>query len=180
LGFAFLASCSMIDKPKKNDRAPEGTVSVKVIGPEKEKGFYFLAAYPAFNGPGAKPLQTFMVKNGSVTGFLLPVDKEYEFRAFIDKSGKGEPQPGQGVGSARATPDPDVHAATKVVVVTVPEAGEAPGKAKPELVVPPDTEKTELPKKTKAAAPAELGTPATGSTLPVAPAPPVPPTPPKP
>ena len=145
----LVAACSMLDKPKQDKHVPQGTVSVKVTAKGGENVPIFLASYPAGS---AKPLSTYRVKNGSVTGFLLPANQTYEFRAFVDKDGNGQPGTSP-VGSIKGVqPDTDVHAQSQVIVLEIPEAGAVPAAAaKPGAASAPpaslDIDKFDAPKK---------------------------------
>ena len=163
---AVLPACDTLGNKKKNERAPQGTVSIKLDAHGEHNTPIYLAAYA---GNGAKEIKFHRVKDGSVTGFILPLDDTYEFRAFVDRDGSGTPGPGEPVGSVKGIkPDADVKNVQQPIVLDIPGAGGSAKKDKKE-----DGEAKPATDTTKAGAP-KTDTPA----VPLAPAtPPVPPPP---
>lgn len=151
--FSLLAVCLAIllpacglTKPEVKPRGPQGTVSVKVEAHSGGKAAVYLAVFPT---GGGKELDSKQVTDGSVTGFILPADQEYEVRAFVDRNGDGKPGAGEPIASVKnVKPDQDVHAAPQVVVLDISAtagAGALPNTDKKPAAAP-EIDKPVLPK----------------------------------
>lgn len=118
----LLASCAT-----ETPRGPQGSFSVKVVpyfGPDTK---VYIHAYERVNGQRGPALSSSVVKGDGVTGFVLPLDKEYGVRAYADLDGNGRSNTGDAVGNLEGLrPVSDVNHQAPPVILTLPGAGVAP------------------------------------------------------
>jgi hypothetical protein len=175
----LLPACKDVKPPV----VQRGTVTVRVV-----PSFFKIAptriSVFAPDGKNRGPeLYTYLVGEDGLTGFVLPMDKAYEFRAFVDANHNGKQDPGEPAGVLSGVkPDPDVNKAKPPLDLLLSAGAAPPDKAASGgggIELPPSREEVAKPRAAKGGKP---GAPAPGAppSPPPAPAATVPPPPPPP
>ncbi len=155
----FAAGCAL-----NEPRGPQGSFSVKVLPYFGKDVRVYIQAYERVNGQRGPVLVSKRVTGDGVTGFVLPLGKEYGVRAYADLDADGRSGPGDpsaildGLQS-----EEDLNAQGPPHVLTLPGTGESPdwpqkggGGSSAPAPAPPSSEEALLQKgidRVRAAAP---------------------------
>ena len=102
-------------------RPPHGTVAVKIDAHGETRAPIYLTIFPLEKGERGPKIGTYIVKDGSVTGYTLPMGKTYEFRALVDRDGDQRLSAKEKSTSVKdVVPDPDVTAPHRPILIDLP------------------------------------------------------------